>query len=500
MSRKHQPSQTLSGLPPGFDLRTFTHFSASDGEIGSLECLLPLHFTADLEATWKRQAESRRWVHEKARHEAKLQKQELRQPAHIEPPQKTEPDGEGFSGRSAIDAEPEAKAPKADKATPIREPVRPKLGDLDVDAERAFLQHQAKQGERLHRRSFAQVLRARGDSGHLMAPVLAWDEVLKLIDRKGSTPDRDMKLRNRELFLRIRKDHPHHMRAVGYRLRDHQAVLDDLATIGEQLPHFVEVLAFVRDHLVLSFARQQPMRIPPVLLLGDPGIGKTHFTFELAKALRIPVRRHGFDASLTGSALLGSDKHWANTAHGLVFEELVLGHSASPICLLDEIDKAAEDTGNRNPLGPLHSLLEPVSAKAVTDISLDITLNASHIVWVATANEPWKIPAPIRSRMREFMIEAPKGEHAIHAAQAVAQAVYGRMGPDLFDPPEPRLIRSLAHLSARELIQVLEAGYARALSSGSRVLKRHHLPADMLYELDEQPGGPDASPSGGYVH
>lgn len=486
----HQDPPSRQPSPPGFQQRTFTYFAR--GDVQHFQFLLPLCFTQEQEAAQARDARAQLDAHNRAIRLAIINADKERQR------EEEQRQAEQEKAQEALD--------KAAKPVTALVPFRSKTGELDTAAERALLKSDAKAGQQLERRSFARAAASkRAQGSQLFAKLFEWDEIMKLIDRVGMTPDRDAQKRNKELFLRIRKAHPHHMRPVGYMLRDHQAVLDDLARIAEQLPHFAAVLEFVRDHLVLSFARQQPMHIPPLLLLGDPGIGKTHFTFELAKALRVPVRRHALDGGITDSALMGSDKRWANTATGLVFEELVLGRSASPICLLDEIDKAAGDTSNRNSLGPLHSLLEPVSAKAITDLSLEITMDASHIVWVATGNEPRKIPAPIRSRFREFMIEAPTGHAAVQAAHAVARAVHARMGSKLFDPPQPRIVTSLAHLSARELIQALETGYARALANGSRRVQRHHLPADMLHESEggtdkQDPNGSGLPPSGGYLH
>ncbi|RID97173.1 AAA family ATPase [Simplicispira hankyongi] len=485
-----QDQRSKSPNPPGFSQRTFTYFAR--GDVHSLDLLLPISFTQDDEAAQTRDAQEQLDAHEQAIRQEKIAALTAR--------------------RRQEEQEEEARQAqiKAKAATAGSEPFRSRIGDLDLEAELEFLKKDAKAGTKLARRSFAQALASKSAAGsQLFAKVFEWDEVMKLVGRVGATPDRDLLKRNKDLFLRIRKSHPHHMRPVGYRLHDHEAVLSNLAHIEQQLPHFSAVLALVRERLQLSFARQQPMHIPPILLLGGPGIGKTHFSQELARVLGLPVRRHAFDSAITEAALTGSEKRWANTSFGLLFDELVLGRSASPIILLDEIDKARSDS-NGNALGPLHSLLEPVSAKTIMDISLDIVMDASHIVWVATANDPWKIPAPIRSRMHEFTIEAPTGHAALEAAKAVARAVHECMGSTLFDPPASRVIVSLAHLSARELIQALETGYARALAGGSRIVQRHHLPADILQEGQEgqkgdaskgvpDPNGSDP-PSGGYLH
>jgi ATP-dependent Lon protease len=223
----------------------------------------------------------------------------------------------------------------------------------------------------------------------------------------------------------------------------------------------------------------------------------------LAGALRLPAHRHCFDSGITHDALTGSDKHWGNTSTGLMFEALVLGFSASPVVLLEEIDKAVK-VGRTDPVAPLHSLLEPVSARAITDISVNFTFHASHVVWIATANESEGVPATIRSRFREFVIEARQGEAAIRAAQAVARTVHTRLGPELFDPPDKRIGVAVAHLPVRQQIQALEEAFSRALASHSRTVRLHHLPRSVREDLqvDVAPQRKDDSepPQGGYLH
>lgn len=375
--------------------------------------------------------------------------------------------------------------------------------DLDITSERAWLQRADQDAQYFVDRHFhevASILDSRLGCVHV--PVYSWEEPLKLIQLAASTPDRDVHRRGKELYRRIRSQQQNQSRSVGYPLVSHEHVLIDLENLRLQMPHFAEVLVFVRNCLALSFARKQPMSLPPILLLGDPGIGKTHFTLELAKALRVPVHRHGFDSGLTESALTGSDSHWGNTSTGLMFEAIVLGQSASPVVLLDEIDKARK--GDRtDPLAPLHSLLEPVSARAIKDISVNFTFDASHVVWIATCNEAANVPATVRSRFREFVIDPPSGGAAIEAAHTVANTVYQRMGAELFDPIDKRIVVALAHLSARQQIHALEMAFAQALASGSRTVQLHHLPRDLWeapqgeVRLKTEDGSP---PSSGYLH
>jgi ATP-dependent Lon protease len=179
-----------------------------------------------------------------------------------------------------------------------------------------------------------------------------------------------------------------------------------------------------------------------------------------------------------------------------------LGDRADPLILLDELDKARR-SHNADPIAPLHSLLEPLTASKVTDISAGIEFDASHVFWVATANDLDRIPAPIRSRFRVFNIAMPSAEQSIALAQAVGMAVHQRMNEQsndkrnsgvgtpepIFTAPSPRLFNLLAHLTPREQIQALEHAYALALANGRRQVVRKDLPSEVLLD-DGEPTKP----------
>jgi len=317
-------------------------------------------------------------------------------------------------------------------------------------------------------------------SGVSQVPVYVWDEPLKLLGQAGpSTADRHLSARDKDVYERLKDLGA--FRTISHR-DTYAATLDALGELGLQQPHFREVIEFIRARIVLARDAANPVVLPPILLVGPPGVGKTHFTLALAKAMERPIERHSFDAAYTGSALMGSDRHWANTRTGLVFNTICLGESADPIILLDELDKA--DTGSRNnALGPLHSLLEPVTARDVVDISVGIRFDASHVFWIATANELRHIPEPIQSRFRIFNLQAPTAGQALDLARAVASSVHKRF--PTFEVPHRHLATLVAHLTPREQIQALEQAFASAATNGRRHLVRQDLPADVLQDLGD---------------
>ena len=70
---------------------------------------------------------------------------------------------------------------------------------------------------------------------------------------------------------------------------------------------------------------------------------------------------------------------------GKVFEALVEGEYANPVIVVDEIDKASADA-QYDPLGALYSLLEHDTAGSFIDEFAEVAIDASQVIWVATAN------------------------------------------------------------------------------------------------------------------
>lgn len=301
--------------------------------------------------------------------------------------------------------------------------------------------------------------------------IYEWDEPCKLLVQVSASADRKIRERDQAFFSELKKRGA--FRQLGGQDPANQA-LEALRGLRKTQPHFGEVVGLIEGRLLMAAETGKPALLPPILLAGTPGVGKTHFTLELARALGRHIIRHGFDLGHTGEALLGSARHWSNTEPGVVFNAVCMGEQADPVVLLDEIDKACARSSN-NPLAPLHSLLEPLTAKAVKDISVGITFDASHVFWLATANDLQNIPEPILSRFRVFHIHSPTAAQAIEMASAVAASVQERFPS--FDPPDRRLVTLLAHLTPREQIQLLEDAFARAQVNGRKHLVRQDLPA-----------------------
>ncbi|MCA0240516.1 MAG: AAA family ATPase [Proteobacteria bacterium] len=245
----------------------------------------------------------------------------------------------------------------------------------------------------------------------------------------------------------------------------------------DELPNFTEVLDEVRRQLALCQDGPDALEITPMLLLGPPGIGKTHFAREIAQLLGTGLGFISMSSLTAGWVLSGASSQWKGARPGKVFETLVDGNYANPVMVVDEIDKARGEHAY-DPLGALYSLLEHDTAEAFTDEFAEVPIDASQVIWVATANDERAIPEPILNRMNVFELRAPDRDAARRIARRLYQAIRAQHGwGHAFDaePPEAVLERC-AQCAPREMRRAWMTAFGNARLDGRATLELRDLP------------------------
>lgn len=294
-------------------------------------------------------------------------------------------------------------------------------------------------------------------------------QALALFKQQGRGGDGDDKERISKIYQELLQ------RGTTLREIGRPASLQPLEDLAAKQPHMKEVVKFVIDQINLARHSDRPVRLQPMLLVGEAGVGKTHFVQSLAQALATTIHIERMDTDLSNSFLLGSDSKWSNTRHGLLFEQVVLGQHANPVIVLDEIDKSQRSSRYGSPLGALYSVLEPLSAQSVTDISLSFTFDASQVTWIATANEAMLLDQPLRTRLKEFHIMPPTANECLVLAAEVMRSVIESVGVQGFKT-DVSLRRHLAHLPARHIQQLTLQAVAHAVADERRELRQGDFP------------------------
>jgi ATP-dependent Lon protease len=248
--------------------------------------------------------------------------------------------------------------------------------------------------------------------------------------------------------------------------------------LAECYPNFAESIAVISNAVALAKIGNGVLEIPPMLLVGPPGIGKTQVANEIAKLLETDFCEIRMENEQSGAGISGSSEFWSNTQTGVIFNTLTKGKTANPIILLDELDKVSIDA-RFNPASGLYSLLERETATRFEDQSIrGLPIDASGIIWLVTANDESLIPAPILSRVMVHRVRPPTKEESIVIARSIYASLrqvkaWGQyFAAELHDEVAERL----ADLEPRKMKVSILAAFGRAAMAGRREIRKNDLP------------------------
>ena len=127
----------------------------------------------------------------------------------------------------------------------------------------------------------------------------------------------------------------------------------------------------------------------------------------------------------------------------------------------------------------LYSLLEHDTAGSFTDEFAEVPIDASQVIWVATANDERSIPEPILNRMNVFEVLMPDRDAARRIAQRLYQTLCGEHDwGSRFDPvPDDAVLDAMASLAPREMRRAWMTGLGNARLDGRYTVEVRDLPA-----------------------
>ncbi len=253
---------------------------------------------------------------------------------------------------------------------------------------------------------------------------------------------------------------------------------DQLLALRRRFPNASEVMDVIDRAAALSrLSPQQYFEMQPLLIAGDPGVGKTAVVQAIAETIKVSFLRIDIATLSTGSQLFGTSLTWSTGRTGAIYNRLAEVPEINPVLFLDELDKAS---GNyQSPVvPPLLSLLEQETSRCFRDEAIPIALNASNILWFATANDLQEISAPLLSRFTIVEMQRPKGEEAITVAREIYRAICKRSSWGKAFPHEPdrSVLQQLEEWTPRDMSRLLRRAFGEAAREGRTFLLVSDIP------------------------
>jgi ATP-dependent Lon protease len=246
-----------------------------------------------------------------------------------------------------------------------------------------------------------------------------------------------------------------------------RAILDaDHAGLDDVKDRIIEYLAVRKRRADKGLTLVGGRRSGAVLALtGPPGVGKTSLGESVARAMGRKFARVALGGVRDEAEIRGHRRTYVGALPGRIVRAIREAGSMNPVILLDEVDKLGADYRG-DPTAALLEVLDPAQNHTFRDHYLEVELDLSDVLFIATANVAEAIPEPLMDRMEPIALDGYTEAEKVTIAQGhLLPRQLERAGLDAGDVTfTDEALRLLAAEYTREAgVRALERSIARVL-------------------------------------
>ncbi|MER7585171.1 endopeptidase La [Kitasatospora sp. NPDC097691] len=268
-----------------------------------------------------------------------------------------------------------------------------------------------------------------------------------------------------------------------YDIAGARAVLDaDHAGLADVKERIVEYLAVRKRRAEQGLGLVGGRRGGAVLaLVGPPGVGKTSLGESVARAMGRTFVRVALGGVRDEAEIRGHRRTYVGALPGRLVRAIKEAGSMNPVVLLDEIDKVGSDYRG-DPAAALLEVLDPAQNHTFRDHYLEVELDLSDVVFLATANVLEAIPEPLLDRMELVRLDGYTEDEKVVIARdhlLPRQLEKAGLGGEQVSVDETALRRLAGEYTREAGVRNLERSIARVLRkiAAQAELGERELPA-----------------------